>query len=125
MSALPRTLAVLSTVALVPLVGWNLVPSAFPNHAHDGLAAVPLAGVGLACLLQPALRRAPPTELVKACVLAAAFFAWAGNQMWPTHPQALLMNDVAVALFVFDVLLGLPTATAAGPEASPTRIRAE
>jgi hypothetical protein len=37
--------------------------------------------------------------------LAAAFFFWAANQLWPTLRQATLYNDIAIALFVFDVFL--------------------
>ncbi len=112
MSAVPRLTATLSTLALLPLMAWNLTPASFPGHAHDFLAAVPLAGVGVACLLQPVLQRAPRADLVKAIVGATAFLAWAGNQLWPDCARALLMNDAAVALFVVDVLLGVRAASA-------------
>jgi len=112
MSSIPRYTAVVSALSLVPLLIWNATPATFPQHAHDLLASVPLAGVGLACLLQPFLRHAPRSDLVKALLAAAAFFAWAGNQRWPDHPQALVMNDVAVALFVVDVMLGIRAAPA-------------
>ena len=42
---------------------------------------------------------------VKAVLLAAAFLFWAANQFWPNLPQAVLFNDIAMALFVFDVFL--------------------
>jgi hypothetical protein len=44
-------------------------------------------------------------EFVKAIVLAAAFLFWAANQLWPDLRQATLFNDIAIALFVLDVLL--------------------
>ncbi len=53
------------------------------------------------------VRRVPLPELAKSSALAAAFFFWAANQLWPRHPQATLFNDIAVALFVVDVFLTL------------------
>ncbi|HTW30169.1 MAG TPA: hypothetical protein VMD76_00725, partial [Candidatus Sulfotelmatobacter sp.] len=36
---------------------------------------------------------------------AMAFLFWAANQMWPELPQAMLFNDLAIALFVTDIFL--------------------
>jgi hypothetical protein len=44
-------------------------------------------------------------ELAKAILLAVAFLFWAANQLWPAWPQATLLNDIAIALFVLDVFL--------------------
>jgi hypothetical protein len=44
-------------------------------------------------------------EFVKAVLLAMAFLFWAANQFWPDLRQATLFNDIAIALFVFDVFL--------------------
>ena len=38
-------------------------------------------------------------------MLAVAFLFWAANQFWANLPQATLFNDIAIALFVLDVLL--------------------
>jgi len=51
------------------------------------------------------VHRPPGRELIKAVLLAAAFLFWAANQFWPESPQATLYNDIAIALFVFDVFL--------------------
>lgn len=104
---LARAVAVLSLVTLVPLLLWDLAPGWFPAHAHDPFGAIPLAIVGVACLAYPVSRKARPAEIAKASIAATAFFAWAANQYWPDHPQATLMNDVAVALFVLDVVLAV------------------
>ena len=104
---LARAVAIASLVALVPLLVWDAAPGSFPVHAHDPLGAIPLAIVGVACLAYPLSRKARPAEVAKAGVAAAAFFAWAANQYWPDHPKATLMNDVAVALFVLDVVLAV------------------
>ncbi len=69
-------------------------------------------------------RRPAPAELTKAILLAAAFFFWAANQLWPALPQATLFNDIAVALFVLDLYLGMigwPAASGAGTTLVPGR----
>ena len=38
-------------------------------------------------------------------MLAVAFVCWAANQFWPDMRQAILFNDIAIALFVLDVFL--------------------
>ena len=53
------------------------------------------------------MRRPSRSELIKAILLACAFLFWAANQLWPTLRQATLFNDVAIALFVFDVFLAM------------------
>lgn len=104
---LARAVAVLSLVTLVPLLVWDVAPAMFPVRAHDLFGAVPLAIVAVACVAYPLSRKARPAEVAKASIAAAAFFAWAANQYWPDHPQATRMNDVAVALFVLDVVLAV------------------
>jgi hypothetical protein len=44
---------------------------------------------------------------VKTIILASAFLFWAANQAWPMLHQATLFNDLAIALFVVDVLLSM------------------
>jgi peptidoglycan/LPS O-acetylase OafA/YrhL len=104
---IPRALAVVAVLCLLPLLVWDVRPTFFPPRAHSPLAAIPLALAGVACLLHATLRRSPRLDLLKACALAAAFLFWAANQLWPEHPQAVLFNDLAVALFVLDVVLAM------------------
>jgi hypothetical protein len=105
--SIPRAVALFTVVTLVPLLVWDVSPRSFPGDAHDVLAAAPLALIGIACLAHALIRRVPLPELAKSSALAAAFFFWAANQLWPQHPQATLFNDIAVALFVVDVFLTL------------------
>ncbi len=86
-----------------------LVQDAFPGLAavriHDGLAALTLALIAIAYVIYQAMHRPALAELAKAAMLAAAFLFWAANQFWPNLPQAVLFNDIAIGLFVFDVFL--------------------
>jgi hypothetical protein len=109
----PRRLAFLTVIGLVPLLIWDFSPGLFPADAHDLLASLPLALIGVAALLDPVIRRAPRFEVLKSLGLAAAFLFWAANQLWPLHPRATLFNDLAVALFVVDVLIGMRAPAAA------------
>jgi hypothetical protein len=111
--------AVTVTIAtLVPLLAWDALPGRFAARAHDAFGATPLAAVAIVCILQAIVRRVPWSERVKAFLLAAAFLFWAANQLWPDHPRATLFNDIAIALFVADVVVpwsrwgsnGLPVA---------------
>jgi hypothetical protein len=113
--ALPIAVALVTVATLAPLLVWDASPRLFPERAHDALAATPLALIGVACLLHVLVRGPSFPELVKSGALAAAFFFWAANQLWPDHPQATLFNDIAVALFVVDVLLAI----AGWPRARP------
>lgn len=98
--------AVFVTVAtLLALLAWDVVPSAFPARAHDALGAVPLAAVAVVCVLQALVRRVSRRELVKSVALAAAFLFWAANQLWPESPRATVFNDLAIALFVADIVV--------------------
>jgi hypothetical protein len=99
--ALALGVATLASAAV--LLAWNVAPERFPARAHDVLGALPLAVVAVACLAHQASRRSGWREGLKALLLAAAFLFWAGNQLWPEHPRAGLMNDAAIVLFVLDV----------------------
>lgn len=102
-SAAVLGLVTLGAVAL--LLVWDLFPRRFPPKAHDTLSALPLALIALAWLAHRLKRRPTGTELGRTLVLSAAFLFWAANQFWPDFPQATLLNDLAVALFVIDVWL--------------------
>jgi hypothetical protein len=114
--ALARVALALGVVTLATaglLLAWNLAPGHFPARAHDVLGALPLAVVALAALVHQASRPSGWRDMLKSSLLAAAFLFWAGNQLWPEHPRALLMNDVAIVLFVLDVvfvIVGWPAA---------------
>jgi len=102
---LPVILCVLTLASVGVLLVWDMLPGLFPAGAHEFLAAFPLAMIACACLVYEAVRRPARSELVKAILLACAFLFWAANQLWPASHQATLFNDIAIALFVFDVFL--------------------
>jgi len=103
--ALPVILGIISLASVVALLAWDVAPTIFPARAHDVLGAFPLAMIAFAYLAYQAAHRPAPLEVVKAVLLAIAFFFWAANQLWPSLPQAMLFNDIAIALFVLDVFL--------------------
>ena len=105
--SLPIVLCILTLAGVVALLAWDLRPGMFSASAHDYLAALPLAMIAVVCLVYEAMRRPTRSELIKAVLLACAFLFWAANQMWPSLPQATLFNDLAIALFVFDVFLAM------------------
>ena len=102
---MPLRLGQLALVSLLLLIAWDAYPRAFPARAHELLGAVPLALIAVTYLLSQAVRRPGPAEWLKAILLAAAFLLWAANQFWPEAATATLFNDLAIALFVFDVFL--------------------
>ncbi|MGD0832629.1 MAG: hypothetical protein ABR907_16980 [Terracidiphilus sp.] len=87
------------------LLAWDAIPLSFPPRAHEVLAAFPLAMVACAYIVYQRARQPARMEFAKAIMLAAAFLFWAANQLWPNLPQATLLNDIAIALFVLDVFL--------------------
>jgi hypothetical protein len=103
--SLPVILCVFTLASVSVLLVWDVVPGLFPARAHEFLAAFPLAMIACACLVYEAVRHPARSELVKAILLACAFLFWAANQFWPASHQATLFNDIAIALFVFDVFL--------------------
>lgn len=105
-TAVPLTLGVV-TLAGVGLLLWDVVPKLFPAGPHASLAAFPLAMIACVWPVDEATRRPVLWEEVKAVLLASAFLFWAANQLWPTLRQAILFNDLAIALFVFDVTLAI------------------
>ena len=105
--SLPVVLCVATLVSVAVLLVSDVLPALFPAKTHDFLAALPLAMIACACLVYEAVRRPSRSELVKAVLLACAFLFWSANQLWPTLRQAILFNDIAIALFVFDVLLAM------------------
>jgi hypothetical protein len=110
--AVPLVLGVATLIGVALLLAWEINPGAFPEKAHDTLAAFPLAVIAIAYLLYQTVRRPTPMEFVKALILVVAFLFWAANQFWPDRRGATFFNDMAIALFIVDVFLvmvGWPT----------------
>jgi hypothetical protein len=102
---IPVVLGVVTLAGVVLLLVQDFLPAILPAWSHGSLAAFSLAMIALAYLIYELAHRPAPMDLVKAILLAAAFLFWAGNQYWASMPRAALFNDVAIALFVFDVFL--------------------
>jgi hypothetical protein len=109
---------VVSLAGVGVLLVWDAYPRLFPARAHDTLAAFPLAMIAFAYLVYQAAHRPALLEVVKAVLLAIAFLFWAANQLWPDLRQATLFNDIAIALFVFDVFLVMAGWPATSPDES-------
>src|SRR5207248_10882375 len=103
--AAPVILGGFTLAAIGVLFTCYAFPKYFPARAHDFLAAFPLAMIAFAYLVYQTAHRPPFRELVKAIMLAVAFGFWAANQLWPDLSQAILFNDIAIALFVLDMFL--------------------
>jgi hypothetical protein len=103
--SVPVILGVITLISVGVLLVWDVDSRLFPQRAHDVLAAFPLAMIAVAYLVYQAVHRPARLEAVKAVMLAIAFLFWAANQLWPDLAQATLFNDIAIALFVLDVLL--------------------
>jgi hypothetical protein len=105
----PAFLAATALVLLVPLLVWNLAPGVFPQRAHQTLAALPLALIALGSLLHQLTRRPGRRQLLQALLLSTGFCLWSANMVLP---EALLLNDIAIVLFVLDLFLGITGACA-------------
>jgi|ERR1017187_486659 hypothetical protein len=116
--AVPVILGGFTLVSIGVLLTWDAFPGYFPSEGHDVVAAFPLATIALAYLVYQAAHWPPFRELLKAIMLAAAFAFWAANQLWPNLRQAILFNDIAIALFVFDVFLVMIGWPATSPDES-------
>jgi hypothetical protein len=122
--ALPVLLGVVSLASVAVLFVWDALPRLFPAEAHNVLGAFPLAMIAVAYLAYQSAHRPARMEVVKAVLLAIAFLFWAANQLWPALPQAMLFNDIAIALFVLDVFLVLIGWPATSPDESFAEIYA-
>lgn len=116
--AAPVILGVSTLVSVAVLLTWDAFPGYFPARAHDYLGALPLAMIAFAYLVYQTAHRPPFRELMKAVMLALAFLFWAANQLWPDLRQAILFNDIAIALFVLDVFLVMIGWPATSPDES-------
>jgi len=98
-------LGILTLGVVVAVLLYDAFPLLLPFRFHDRLAAVSLAMIAFSYLVYQAAHRPGWREWVKAILLAVAFLFWAANQVWPDQRQAIILNDLAIALFVLDVFL--------------------
>jgi hypothetical protein len=103
--AIPVLLGIVTLAGVAALLVWDAAPALFPTRAHDLLGAFPLAMIAFAYLIYQSVHRPSPMEWLKAILLAVAFIFWAFNQFWRDPHQAIVFNDIAIALFVLDVFL--------------------
>ena len=115
---LPVILGVVTLADVLLLLIWDDFPKVFPAGTHEFLSSFSLALIALAYLVYQIARRPAPIEMIKAIMLALAFLFWAANQLWPDLPQAMLFNDIAIALFVLDVFLVIVGWPASSPDES-------
>ena len=110
----PVILCLITLASVLVLSVWDALPGIFPTRAHTVLGALPLALIALAYIAYQTIRRPSVQELIKASLLSIAFLLWAANQFWPDKPYSTLLNDIAIGLFVLDVVLvimGWPTSS--------------
>lgn len=75
------------------------------GDARRVVSALPLIAIAFACLAFHATWTPEPLDLLKRVLLSAAFLFWAATQLFPTEGWAPVANDLAIALFVFDLAL--------------------
>jgi hypothetical protein len=97
--------AALMLLSIAVLLVCDAVPGLFPAKVHLAVAPLSLGLTAVAILLFYVTRRASFAEWVKALIVALAFFFWAANQLCTDVTIATALNDVAIALFVLDVVL--------------------
>lgn len=102
---IPVILGIVTLTGVAVLMSWDAFPRSFPAGSHRLLAAFSLVMIAFAYLIYQIAHQPSTMEFLKAILLAVAFLFWAANQFWPDLPQATLFNDIAIALFVFDVFL--------------------
>jgi hypothetical protein len=99
--------AALMVLGVVVLLVCDVVPGLFPAKVHWAVAPLSLGLTAAAILLFYVAKGASRAEWVKALIVALAFLFWAGNQLCADVTIATDLNDVAIALFVLDVVLVL------------------
>ena len=116
--AIPVVLGIITLAGVAALLVWDAAPAMFPARAHDLLGAFPLAMIAVAYLAYQSVHRPSSMEWLKAILLAVAFIFWALNQFWRDPHQAVVFNDIAIALFVLDVFLVIVGWPAGSPDES-------
>ena len=97
---------------------WDVYSSLFSAKVHAILECLTLVLIAFAYLIYQSAHRPPLKEWIKAIMLAIAFLFWAANQVAPSPRQAMIFNDVAIALFVLDVFLVMIGWPATSPDES-------
>ena len=123
---LPVLLGVIALASAAALFVWDAGPWLYPGfypalfsaRTHDAIGAFSLATIAAAYLVYQTVRRATGAELAKAVLLAAAFLFWAADQVSRNQRLAALCNDMAIALFVFDVFLVMAGWPSSEPDSS-------
>ena len=105
MKAIAVILGAVTLVSAILLLGWDIAPQSFPDSAHLVLGAIPLALIAVSYLFYQGHVRPSRAHLIRAIILALAFLCWAENQLLGDGRLSTLFNDLAIALFVFDVFL--------------------
>jgi hypothetical protein len=100
------------------LLAWDINPTFFPRSVHVLLEGFSLALIALAYIVYQSAHRPPLMEWIKAIILATAFLFWSANQFWPNLRQGMILNDIAIALFVLDVFLVIVGWPATSPDES-------
>ena len=103
--ALTVLLLALALTSSAILVGLDASGGFRHSDARRVVSALPLIAIALASLAFHATWTPEPLDLVKRVLLSAAFLFWAANQLFPSAGWAPVANDVAIALFVFDLAL--------------------
>lgn len=71
--------------------------------AHAPISAIPLLLIGVACLCFQIVIRPKLLDLLKACLVSAAFLLWGIEQLLPVGWLATLLGDVVIVLYVLDL----------------------
>ena len=123
-SASFRGLSALAVVASGVLLLLDGLPGVSPG-LHSVVSAFPLLLVAVAYLGHQARRRPQlgAFDFCKAALLSTAFLLWAAHQLYPALPHAALLNDGAIALFVFDTAIVVLGQSGARLQSRPERER--
>ena len=100
-SSAVEILAKLSLVAAFVLLLSNLRFTMTPAHAW--LSSLPLALAGLAFALLQVLLKPTRGTLFRRLLLAAAFVAWAADQLLPAGYLATVVGDAVISAYVLDL----------------------
>ena len=93
-------------IALVAvLVILDFTTGFLESRAHRVISAAPLATIAVAYLVHQAIKHPSLLETLKAIVLACGFLLWGAYQLAPAFPHIAVFNDLAIGLFVVDVVL--------------------
>ena len=98
-------LAVLALAFAAVLVVLDFSTGFLESPAHQVISGAPLAIIAVAYLVHQAIKHPSLLETLKAILLACAFLLWAAYQLSPRFPHIAVFNDLAIGLFVVDMVL--------------------